>query len=181
MVLGFKLRTSHLPGRLSITWATLPAPFFCWVFSRWGSHEKFAFLFFWQYWGLHSGPIPWATLSALFCDGFFFRNICLGWLWTVILLISASRVARNTGISHRLQLSENFLKGRSGAQLDYLIKCMCRLTAGFDSPGVWRQISEVACLSSHVYYSVGQRERDGIQTARFNWKVKEVNLGLYSM
>jgi hypothetical protein len=27
-------------------------------------------------------------------------TICLGWLWTVILLISASRVARIKGMSH---------------------------------------------------------------------------------
>jgi hypothetical protein len=24
------------------------------------------------YWGLNSGPIPWATPPALFCDGFLF-------------------------------------------------------------------------------------------------------------
>jgi hypothetical protein len=28
-------------------------------------------------------------------------TICLGWLWTVILLISASWVARITGINHQ--------------------------------------------------------------------------------
>jgi hypothetical protein len=28
------------------------------------------------------------------------RTICLGWLWTVILLISASWVVRITGMSH---------------------------------------------------------------------------------
>jgi hypothetical protein len=26
-----------------------------------------------QYWGLNSGPSPWTTLPAFFCDGFF-RN-----------------------------------------------------------------------------------------------------------
>jgi hypothetical protein len=29
------------------------------------------------------------------------ETICLGWLWNTILLISASRVARITGVSHR--------------------------------------------------------------------------------
>jgi hypothetical protein len=77
----------------------------------------------------------------------------------VILLISASRVARNTGISHRLQLSENFLKGRSGAQLDYLIKCMCRLTAGHDPPGVWCQISEVVLAHTFTTLLVKEREK----------------------
>jgi hypothetical protein len=53
---------------------------------------------------LNSGPAPWATPPALFCDGFFQDRgswtICLGWLRTVILLISASWVARVIGVSH---------------------------------------------------------------------------------
>jgi hypothetical protein len=53
---------------------------------------------------LISGPIPGATPPALFCDGFFGDRIswtiCLGWLWTVILVIPASWVSRITGLSH---------------------------------------------------------------------------------
>jgi hypothetical protein len=56
------------------------------------------FLFLW-YWGLNSGPIPWATLPAFFCAGLFWDRvlwtICLGWLWTAVLLISASWVAKD--------------------------------------------------------------------------------------
>jgi hypothetical protein len=53
------------------------------------------FFFFLQYWGLNSGPSPWATPPALFCDFFFFqdsvsRTICPG--LSVTLLISASWV-----------------------------------------------------------------------------------------
>jgi hypothetical protein len=64
------------------------------------------FFFFWWYWGLNSGPALWATLPALFCDGFFFRDrvsrtICRDWLWTAILLISASWVTRITGVDHQ--------------------------------------------------------------------------------
>jgi hypothetical protein len=65
------------------------------------------YLFAVQYWGLNLGPILWATPLALLCEGlFFFLNrilwtVCLGWLWTVILLISASWVARITGVSHQ--------------------------------------------------------------------------------
>jgi hypothetical protein len=48
---------------------------------------------------------PWAILPDLFCDGFFqdrvSRTICLDWLWTAVLLISASWVARITGMSHQ--------------------------------------------------------------------------------
>jgi hypothetical protein len=59
--------------------------------------------FFLCCWNLNSGPTPWATpLPALF----FFRHrvpqtIFPGWLWTVILLISASWIARITGVSHQ--------------------------------------------------------------------------------
>jgi hypothetical protein len=46
----------------------------------------------------------WATLPTLFCVGYFWDriswNICLGWLWTFILLISASWGARITGVRH---------------------------------------------------------------------------------
>jgi hypothetical protein len=63
----------------------------------------FIYLFL-QYWGLNSGPTTWATPPALFCDGFFWdrvsQTICLGWVQTAVLLISASWVARITGESH---------------------------------------------------------------------------------
>jgi hypothetical protein len=53
---------------------------------------------------LNSGPIPWATPPALVCDGFFqdrvLQTICLGWLQTANLLISASSIPRTTGVSH---------------------------------------------------------------------------------
>jgi hypothetical protein len=45
------------------------------------------------------------SASPFFCDGFFqgrvSQTICLGWLWTTVLLISASWVARITGKSHQ--------------------------------------------------------------------------------
>jgi hypothetical protein len=51
---------------------------------------------------LNSGPTPWATPPALFCDGVFqarvLRTICPIWLPTVILLISATWVARITSV-----------------------------------------------------------------------------------
>jgi hypothetical protein len=59
-------------------------------------------IFFLQYWGLNSGPIPSATPPA---NGFYeigsCRTICLGWFQTMILLISASWVARITGVSYQ--------------------------------------------------------------------------------
>jgi hypothetical protein len=58
------------------------------------------FFFFFQIWGLNSGPTP----LALLCEWFFWDRVswtvCLGWLGTLILLISASWVARITGVSH---------------------------------------------------------------------------------
>jgi hypothetical protein len=58
--------------------------------------------FFLQYWGLNSGPSPWGTPSAQFFSDKVswdrvLQTICLGWLQSVILLISASRVARIIG------------------------------------------------------------------------------------
>jgi hypothetical protein len=56
--------------------------------------------------GLNLGPSPWATPPSplLFCAGFFWdrilQTICLGWLQTMILLISASWVGRMTGVSY---------------------------------------------------------------------------------
>jgi hypothetical protein len=65
----------------------------------------FCFLFFFQYWSLNSGPSPWATPPALFLWRVFWdrvsQTICLGWLRTMILLISASWVARIIGMSHQ--------------------------------------------------------------------------------
>jgi hypothetical protein len=63
------------------------------------------FFFFLWYWGLNSGPTPWATPPALFLWTVFWdrvsKTICLGWLQTSSLLISASWVAGITGMSHQ--------------------------------------------------------------------------------
>jgi hypothetical protein len=65
----------------------------------------FLFVFIFQCWGLNTGHTPWATPPALFCDTFsqdrVLWTICLGWLRTRVLLISASRVARITDVSHQ--------------------------------------------------------------------------------
>jgi hypothetical protein len=92
-----------------------------WLFSPQLSISIYLFL---QNWGLNSRHTPWATLPALFfcaevfffffffffflgrarCAEFFWdrvlRTICLGWLWSTVLLISASWVAKITGVSH---------------------------------------------------------------------------------
>jgi hypothetical protein len=61
------------------------------------------FFFLW-YWSLNSGLTSWAIPLALFCDDFFQDSVSctifLGWLWTLILLIFASWVARIIGVSH---------------------------------------------------------------------------------
>jgi hypothetical protein len=63
---------------------------------------------------LNSGPSPWATPPALFCDGFFLRDriswtICSGWLQTVILQLSASWIAKILRVSRCHLAWINFL------------------------------------------------------------------------
>jgi hypothetical protein len=76
--------------------------------------QLYPFFFLW-FWGLNSGPSPWTTPPALFCEEFFeigtCVTICLGWLRTVILLIPASWVGRITGVSHRWPASFNHIIG----------------------------------------------------------------------
>jgi hypothetical protein len=71
-----------------------------------GFGQETFFFFFSRYWGLNSGPSPWATTPAqFFVIGFFWdrvsQTVCPDWLQTEILLISASWVARITGVSHQ--------------------------------------------------------------------------------
>jgi hypothetical protein len=66
-----------------------------------------------QCWGLNSGPIPWTTPPALFCDRVW-GTVCPGWLQTSILLISASWVAGITGVSH-LHQAKCVLKSSSNS------------------------------------------------------------------
>jgi hypothetical protein len=83
----------------------------------------YLFTYFWWNWGLNSGPSPWATPPTLFYDRYFqdsvSQTICPGWLWTTILLISASGVARITGVSHLAQ--EIFLKRKSSLRSSFFL------------------------------------------------------------
>jgi hypothetical protein len=66
--------------------------------------------FFLWYWDLNWGPCTLHLLYCLshtsspFCSGYFgdgvLRTICLGWLQTLILLISASQLARIIDVNH---------------------------------------------------------------------------------
>jgi hypothetical protein len=80
-----------LLSRCSTTWAT--PSFLCWV------------CLFVAILGLELRAYTLShSTSPFFCYGFFwdrvFRTICLGWLWTVILLISASWAVRITSVNH---------------------------------------------------------------------------------
>jgi hypothetical protein len=70
------------------------------------------FSFFLWYWGLNSGPSPWATPLALFLWRVFRDRIpqlfCSGWLWTATLLISAFWVARIKGMGHWCPTQDHF-------------------------------------------------------------------------
>jgi hypothetical protein len=59
----------------------------------------FLFYFFLWYWGLNSGPIPWATLPALLCDEFFLRSGLMELFAQLGFEPQSSWVARITGVS----------------------------------------------------------------------------------
>jgi hypothetical protein len=65
------------------------------------------------YWGSNAGHIPWATPPALSCDDVFqdrfSQNVCVGWLWIAIFLISASWVTRIASVSHWCLANVNYL------------------------------------------------------------------------
>jgi hypothetical protein len=75
------------------------------------------FFSFWQHWSLnqclHLEPLHQSFLCVYVCvcvcvcrvfQDRILRTILLGWLWTAILLIFGSWVARITGVSHWLKL-----------------------------------------------------------------------------
>jgi hypothetical protein len=89
----FELRASSLLCTHSITWVTLAV--LSWIFF---------FFFFcgsgiWTQ-ALHLDPLHQNFLMHFIKIGFL-ELFALGWLWTTVLLISASWVARITGMSHQ--------------------------------------------------------------------------------
>jgi hypothetical protein len=85
----------------SLCWPLTFHPPECWC----APPQIYAHYFFLVILGLNAEPTPWAVPPALFYEGCFWdrvlQTICLGWLWTVILLISTSWVARIIGVSHQ--------------------------------------------------------------------------------
>jgi hypothetical protein len=100
---------TFLPGPISFSTCYSPClkcPSLITFFKK--GQILFIYLFILWYWGLKLGrysyPLSHST-SPFFNNGFFQDRIswtiCLGWLWTVILLISASWAPRITGMRWR--------------------------------------------------------------------------------
>jgi hypothetical protein len=99
----------HFPSsQVSTDWKALASDLlsgcvYSWLYT---GTSACLYIYIWWHWGLNSGPTPWASPPALFSDGLFWDRvlwtICLGWVRTAVLLISASWVARITGVSHRI-------------------------------------------------------------------------------
>jgi hypothetical protein len=70
----------------------------------WNFSHVFCLFFVFSVLRLNSGSMSWATPPAQVFEYFWGRvswTICSSWLWTLMLLISASWVARITGVTHR--------------------------------------------------------------------------------
>jgi hypothetical protein len=80
-----------------------------------------------QYWGWTQG-LHLEPLLQVFCDKYFWGKvswrICLGLLLTMTQLISASWVARITGISHLCQTFSSFIIVISMAEKLYIYSCI---------------------------------------------------------
>jgi hypothetical protein len=104
-VLWFEFRASHLQGRHSTTWATL-LPHFALVILEIGSHflPRLAWTTILLFHTIHhhwyDRYIP-SHAAFLHWDAGIMNFFCLGWPWTLILQISASKIDRITGISHQ--------------------------------------------------------------------------------
>jgi hypothetical protein len=97
------------------------------------------FFFLFAVMGLNSGPSPWATPPVLFLRKVFRDSVSwsiyLSWFWTVILLISASWVAKIIGVSHQRLATHLVFFQASGADWDqiwsdcalHLLSCLASL------------------------------------------------------
>jgi hypothetical protein len=136
----FELRASHFLGRHSTSWVTLPVlfcvryfllpflpflsfpsffpllPSFLTFFPFFSFLSFFPFLsFFLSVLGLELGAYTLRYSTSPFCHGFFqdiLWTICLGWLQTVILLISASWISRIAGVSHQCPACVGYFWGK---------------------------------------------------------------------
>jgi hypothetical protein len=132
-VLGFELRASHLLHTgIYTAWTTTSSP-------------SFLFYLFFVVLGLELRTFTFSpSTNPTFCDMVFWdrvsQTVCLDWLWTVILLISASWVGRITGMSHwcparfyfwdRVLLSSPHWLPTSASQV--LVLQMCTTMTGFN-------------------------------------------------
>jgi hypothetical protein len=75
----------------------------CFVWC-WGSYPRF-FVFLYMVLELERGAYTLSHSTSPFCVKYFqdrvSQTVCPAWLRTAILLISASQVARTTGVSHQ--------------------------------------------------------------------------------
>jgi hypothetical protein len=83
--------------------------------------------------------------ASPFCAGYFRDRvswtICLGWLRTMILLISAFWVARITGLSHPCQASQPFLSVYSSHCC--LLVQFWKIWQQFKNKNIWTQSNTV--------------------------------------
>jgi hypothetical protein len=115
------------------------------------------FFFFFFFFFFYSSGV-W-TPPVLFCEGFFsnrvLQTICLGWLWTAVLLISASCVTSIAGVSHWLLVNGTSLLTTHTQSEGWAWWRMCIIAATQQMGGLWVKAS-LSKITSKKDWEVAQ-------------------------
>jgi hypothetical protein len=124
--------------------------------------------------GVHLEPLhQYFFFRVCVCDGFFQDRgswtICLGWLWTAVLLISASWVARIISVSYRLNLESTILYV-TDKSLSTTGDWIAEETRFFFSPQFLIQLGRLLFLAGHFREKSNFKQFSGAKFWKFSFK-----------